>query len=177
MGGCRREPPLVPLPPPIEKKSFKTQLVEGSWRTVVSTAGVALDEVTQKLADGFTQIVRKPLTGRVSQNSLRFENSGKVVMIYGIELSPVNDPADMLEFVYTFKGSYWISEDSGSSATTTLSFTEDALNIKPENEALYLIKTDYEEKSNPPGDVITDERVSINENQLRLGRLVAESVN
>lgn len=176
MGSCGDDdPPPPPIEPLPKEKTFKEQLVESSWRPVSNASGDAIDDVAQEVAELLTLELGIPLTGRVSQNSLRFQTSGKVNWTYGVNISS-DDPGDAGEIVYTYaiKGSYWIIEDFGSSATMTLSLTE--------VDAQGKVRVDGEEADldldvSAPGDVLDEERASINGNQLRLGKMIAERID
>ena len=162
------------------EKTFKEQLVEGSWRTVSNADGERMDSIAKTAAALFSQLFGEPMTGKLSQNSLRFENSGKVTQTYGIELATVANPADILELVYTFKGSFWIIEDEGSSAIMTMSLTEQKISVVHDDAdvaAIWQDIIDAEDPGDAPGDVLDEERAAINGDQLRLGGLVAERAN
>ena len=166
--------------PETKEKTFKEQLVGSSWRLVSNADGERMDSIAKVAADTFSPIVGEPMTGKLSQNSLRFENSGKVTMTYGIELAPVANPADILELVYTFKGSFWILEDEGSSAIMTMSLTEQKISVVHDDADVAAILQDIIDAEDPgdaPGDVFDEERAAINGDQLRLGSLVAERAN
>lgn len=183
MVGCGGDddPPIVPPPPEETKeKTFKEQLVEGSWRTLLNGSGESLDSVAKAAGDEFSQIFGEPMTGRISQNNLRFENSGKVTMTYGVKLAPAADPANALELIYKFTGSYWIIEDLGSSATMTLSLTEIDVSVAHDDAdvaAIFQEILDAEDFGGLTGDLLNEERAAINGDQLRLGEMNAERVN
>ena len=169
MGGCGGDEDR-PLPP--TEKTFKEQLTEGSWRMVANAAGENINVGAQDAADAIAATIGAPagaLKGTVSQNSLRFDNAGKATWIMGVKISEPGNPEEPFELIYTLKGPYWIREDSGSSAIMTLSFTEGSAQMKTDVEVL--------EAAVPAeflGDVIEDERASINGDQLRMGSMIAE---
>ena len=197
MGGCNREDPppdkpveIVTPPPPVvvEEKTFKEQLVEGQWRMVhldvkngarfVDPDGLVV--LAKDWADTFTRALGLPYTGRVSQNSLRFEDSGKVVIILGCAI--ISDPGlPELGLILTMKGSYQIAVDLGSSATITLSITEVVWDVKPDAGGAKLAELEFninDEIGGAPGEVIRNGRGSIDGDQLRLGSdIIAERVN
>lgn len=164
-----------PIEPPPKEKTFKEQLVEGSWRMVTTLDGEDLNTAAQIAADGFAVEADLPVgsfKGTLSQNSLRFDNAGKTTWIFGIKFSNPNNPEDwFLDSVVTAKGSYWIGEDSGSSALLTLSFTEGSTEI-------LFVNGNREEVPDIPdemrGNVAKDVRASINGDQLRVGNIIAE---
>ena len=166
--------------PPIElpkEKTFKEQLVESSWRPVSNATGKKIDALAQELADIFAQDLGVPATGRMSQNSLRFDTSGNVNWTYEVNIN-VDDPAGLVETLkigYTLKGSYWISEDFGSAATITLSFTEVDVQALLNGEVFNVPAGTG--NINEVRDILNEERASINGNQLRLGKLIAERVD
>ena len=156
-------------------KTFKEQLVGGSWRIVASTDGESINVIAQSAADGFAiglGFAAGDLKGTISQNSLRFDNAGKVTWIMGVKLSDPGDPAgDSFELIYTLKGAYWIGEDEGSSALMTLSFTEGSAQFKGLAEEVDGEEIPVDEFL---GDVLENERAAINGDQLRMGSMIAE---
>ena len=196
MGGCNREdpppekpieivtPPVETLPEETKEKTFKEQLVAGQWRAVELDVKNGLrrdpDLAAKDWADTFTRKFGVPYTGRVSRNSLRFEDSGKVVIILGFAF--IADPAlPELGLIVTLKGSYQIAVDLGSSATVTLSITEIVWDVKPDAADARLEQLEFninDELGGVPGEVIGNGRGSIDGGQLRLGsRIIAERVN
>lgn len=177
MVGCGGDDDDPPPPPPDETvKTFKQQLTAGSWRMVANADGVSINAAAQVVADNFAiglGFAAGDLKGTISQNSIQFDDAGKATWIMGVKLSDPADPGnpDSFELIYTLKGSYWITEDSGSSALMTLSFTEGSFQFKGLDE-----EVDGEEISVDEllGDVINNERAAINGDQLRMGSMIAE---
>ena len=170
-------------PPPItggggggggKEKTFNQQLTEGSWRIVANADGKSINAAAQVSADNLAAMLGAPagaLKGTTSQNSLRFNDAGKATWIWGLKISEPGNPEEPFEMIFTFKGSYWIAEDSGSSALMTLSFTESSVQFKGIAEEVDGEEIPVDELL---GDVIENERASINGDQLRMGRLIAE---
>ena len=180
MGGCNGDkddpPPIVgPSTEETKEKTFKEQLVGSSWRVTTNADGVSVNTVAQGVAEGFAQFIGWPgdIKGTMSQNSLRFDTSGKASWTFGIKTFPPDDPEDTFEIIYALKGPYFISEDSGSSATITLSFTEGEAKFKGGGEELDLPEESAEE-AGMLGDFFTDARASINGDQLRIGQMLLE---
>lgn len=174
-GGDEDDPPPIIDPPGGEKqKTFKEQLTEGSWRIVANADGGSINVGAQEFADDIAATFGAPagaLKGTISQNSLRFDNAGKATWIMGVKISEPGNPEEPFEIIYTFKGPYWILEDSGSSAIMTLSFTEASGQFKGLAEEVDGEKIPLDEFL---GDVIENERASINGDQLRMGSMIAE---
>ena len=144
MVGCGDDdkPPMT-LPPmeETEEETFKEQLVEGSWR-VVSWEGESLGAMTE------------------FQNSLRFANSGEITWRWDTSFS--NSDLGEIKFLMTRKGSYFVSEDSGSSAIMSLSFTESVVQVQGRGE-------NFEAEGHQFGDIAGNTRASINGDQLCIG--------
>ena len=167
-------------PPPItggggggggQVKTFKQQLTEGSWRMVTNVDGETINGLAQEFADGFAIGLGFPagsLKGTMSQNSLRFNDAGKATWILGIKVSEPGNPEEPFEMIFTLKGPYFLSEDSGSSALMTFSLTESSIQVKGVGEE---VEAPVDELL---GDFFTDERASINGDQLRIGQMLLE---
>ena len=169
--------------PPVEEtkeKTFKEQLVGSSWRMVTNADGVSINAAGQAFADEFAQGIGIgfPLKGTMTENSLRFDNSGKGTFNFGVRISNPNDPADSFEISMSFKGPYFVDEDSGSSATMSLSFTEVvAFKLEADGDAWEPDEDEREAfaaEAGIFGDFFTDERASINGDQLRIGQMLLE---
>ena len=177
MGSCGPDdpppPPIEPPPPP----TFKEQLVsEGPWR-VISLEGERIERLAQELADGFSLgfFGFHLLEAREAQNSLRFDTSGDITWNWELELFLPEFPDDSFRLRLTIKGPYFVTEDSESSATMSLSFTEiidaqvrvddEVADVSEEAEGLIF------------GDIADDERASINGDQLRIGNSLFERVD
>ena len=166
MGGCgngddENGPPLIET----AEETFKEQLVEGEWR-VVSFNDEHVETFVQELEDEISQDLGFQFKGTEFQNSFRFSGSGTTTWELGIKLSL----PDVIEFrfLFTIKGSYFVNEDSGSSAIMSLSFTEIAAQLDGE---------DFDVPERTLGvfhDVAHDGRASINGDQLRIGDSLLE---
>ena len=181
MGGCNGgdnggvDKPIDP-PDDSKEKTFKEQLTEGSWRMVSNADGVLINAAAQEMAEGFAQIVgfAGAIKGTVTENRLRFDaNSGKASWNFALKMFPPDDPEDSFELVYALKGPYFISEESGSSATMTFSITEADAKAKGGGEE-FDIPGDFAEEAGIFGDFFADERASINGDQLRIGQMLLE---
>ena len=121
-------------PPSPKEKTFKEQL-EGTWS--ITKGALSDGSIVPAVTDEFGQAGWFVIPSLFFYNSLRFDSSGGVVLIYyfqyvnAIPRVGVNLPK--LELTYTLKGSYAIADDSGTSATMTLSFADLALDVKPGN--------------------------------------------
>ena len=179
-GGDDDPPPPPPPPPMEEEKTFKEQLTEGSWRMVANADGTSVNAAAQVVADELSQEVGFPLKGTMAQNSLRFEDSGKATLSWGVSIFPPDDPADSFEMSMTLKGPYFVNEESDISATMSLSFTEvAAFNLKFGGEEADLAEAAggeeaLAEEAGLFGDFFTNERASINGDQLRIGQMLLE---
>ena len=176
MGGCNGDeddPPPIVVPPTEEtkEKTFKEQLVGSSWRMVANTDGVSVNAAAQATADG---MAGGPglFNGTATQNSVRFDNAGKVTIILGFKISDRAAPADALEMIFTLKGPYFISEDS---ATITLAITEAAVEVKIQNEDFDLPPEVQQEIADQfLGEVAENSPAAINGDQLRIGQMLLE---
>ena len=173
MGSCGRDDP--PIEPPKEK-TFKEQLVsEGPWR-VVSLEGDRIETFAQGLADGISLTFGLGVgifETREDQNSLRFDTSGEITWNYETTIF-LDRPDEGIRVSFTIKGPYFVNEDSGSSATLSLSFTEADAEFRVDDEAVDLSE-EVEEAFF--GDIADDERASINGDQLRIGDSLFERID
>ena len=168
----------VVVPPP----TFKEQL-KGEWRITKGPLSiqVSIQDVTDELKQaGWDLLLPAAGLGK----DLQFESSGKVVLIYLARYFVARPPgvpdAIGLVLTYTLKGSYEIADDSGNSATMTLSFTEWELDVWSDdgwpnvNWNLPRNLINGGPFANLLGDVLNKERVEINGDELRLGKTIAE---
>ena len=164
----------VVVPPP----TFKEQL-KGEWW--ITKGPLSLQDVTDELKQaGWDILIPTAGLGK----DLQFESSGKVVLIYVARYFLIDPPGgglDAIELVltYTLKGSYELADDSGSSATMTLSFTDLELDVWSDdgwpnvNWNLPKNLIDGVPFADLLGDVLNKERVEINGDELRLGQITA----
>ena len=168
MGSCGGNDEKIDPPTP---PTFKEQLVsEGPWR-VVSLEGEKLETVLQGIEDELSQDQGFNFKGTENQNSLRFDTSGKITWKWEVTFS-LPDVLDV-RILFTIKGPYFVTEDSGSSATMTLSFAEADVQAWIDDEAFDIGNLG----DNLFGDLADDERASINGDQLRIGDSLFERKN
>ena len=163
-------------PPPPKEKTFKEQL-EGEWS--ITKGALSNGSIVPDITDELAQAGWFVIPSRFFYNRLQFDSSGKVVLIYYVQyvnaIPRVGVDIPKLELTYTLKGSYAISDDSGTSATMTLSFADLALDVKPGNGNWVLPRDliNGGPLADFLGDVLNKERVSINGDELRLGQIIA----
>ena len=167
----------APPPTPPKEKTFKEQL-EGEWSI---TKGALSDaSIVPDITDEFAQAGWFVIPSLFFYNTLQFDASGEVVLIYYVQyvnvIPQVGVNINKLELTYTVKGSYELANDSGTSATMTLSFATLDLDVKPAGGNWVLPRAVI--NGGPLaaflGNVLNKERVSISGDELRLGQITAE---
>lgn len=168
-----------PPPPPPKTPTFKEQL-EGDW--YITAGALSTDSIVPEITDSFTKAGWFVIPSIFFSNRLQFESSGKVVLTYRVgyvnALPPGGGAIDNVDFTYTLKGSYWIADDSGTSATMTLSFTDFEFESNPAGN--WAFPKDVRNGGSLAaflGDVLNAERAAINGDQLSVGQIIATRSN